>query len=593
MRTILDVPYMESMTARAAGAKYDAKLKITYYDGAVPAALARWLTDDYSYSRWVEDSMNGAVRPVTMSSTVFTPKPHQVTAAHAIASAWAKGSPGFLIADSTGLGKTLSVIAGVCAIASVRMCSGARPLKTLIVSPLGAKGVWSQTLKSYPPSSCLRPLIINYQQLNKLVKPPTAEIRQRSRANKSGRISTHTKNMLVARDGTMRIHFDVIVFDESHYLKNYGSSAVSMLAATIGGLNSEYVRGTSPFIVYSTATPASTPFHYAIMAPTLSILLNPRLKHPVTPVKWPEFLKREGFHVHKAKTWSWATVPYWGAKSDDPRAVERYRAGKTKAERERREDSERIGKAWSIEGAPYIAREPTDLRGWPKQPVNPYYISPTADDRARYEESWLEFRAWLKLKRGGQSNPRDGLTKRLRFRQKASLIKAPYVAEHAIELVESGMQVFIGVQFLDTVRIMEQALAKARVTFADCTGLSDDKQAERLRFQRGEAKVVLCTVKEAMSFHAGEILPDGTRASSAPRMTIIADVRENPNDCVQQMGRAHRDGQESPCEFPLLLGTVDEKVMGSFIRSCANMKTMKADSDPEYLDRIFLGHDDK
>jgi superfamily II DNA helicase RecQ len=72
-------------------------------------------------------------------------------------------------------------------------------------------------------------------------------------------------------------------------------------------------------------------------------------------------------------------------------------------------------------------------------------------------------------------------------------------------------------------------------------------------------------------------------------MTIIADVRENPNDCVQQMGRAHRDGQESPCEFPLLLGTVDEKVMGSFIRSCANMKTMKADSDPEYLDRIFLG----
>jgi hypothetical protein len=593
-RTILEVPFDQRYEARNAGAKYDSKLKISYYEGDLPDKLRPWRSEDYSYTRWVEDQMNGKLRPVQLGPTMFKPRPHQVEAAVKIGLAYHNDLPGFLIADSTGLGKTLSIVAGICKIANERGASRSKRLKVLISCPKGAMPVWRQTLKAYADSKLLRPMILNYQQLQKLLKEPQSMKKELRNARKA-KTRTGTKhaksraNRNLARDGVPTIHFDVIVYDESHYLKNYGSSNMSLVAANIACLHDPYKRGRSPFVIYSTATPGSTPLNLAIMSPLLSKIIDPDLKTPVDPKNWGQFLHDHKFHVSRKDSrspWTWITVPWYGAKSDDPKEKARYEKSKQKVVDLQNSDTERIGQAWNGSKG-YIARDPSDVRGWPIQQVEPYYIELDAEGREAYDEAWTRFRTFLKLKSRGQTDPKGALVENLRFRQKASLLKAPMIAEHASDLVQDGKQVFIGCQFLETVDMIERVLSSRRVKWTEVSGRVEDKIANRLVFQRGEAKVVICTVTEAVSFHAGEILPDGTRATDADRVTIMADIRQNPNDCIQQMGRCHREGKHSLCEFPVILDTVDVKVMDSFISKARNLKKMKAEDDPDYLDRVF------
>lgn len=268
-RHIIDVPFDQRYEARSLGVKYDPKTKINYYDGPLPASLRGWASQDYSYERWVEDQLNGQIRAVTPGPVMFTPRPHQVEAMDSILTAYKDGWPGFLIADSTGLGKTLSIVAGVCAVAEDRRKTPSRRLKVLVVCPKGAMGVWRQTFKAYGKSDLLRPLIINYQRLNKLIKEPASARKAKT---------TRTRNRRTARDGSPKISFDVVVFDESHYLKNYGSSGMSLAASTIAKLDDGYEKGKKPFVIYSTATPGSTPLNLAIMAPTLSRAIDPKIR---------------------------------------------------------------------------------------------------------------------------------------------------------------------------------------------------------------------------------------------------------------------------------------------------------------------------
>ena len=589
-RTLLEVPFDRRYEARNAGAKYDAKTKTSYYDGPLPDKLAAWKSQDYSYTRWVEDQLNKKVRPVALGPVMFTPREHQAAAAVKMRESFDDGWPGFLIADSTGLGKTLSITAGVCSVAKARHATKSKPLKTLVVCPKGAMGVWRQTFKAYEPSTTLRPLIINYQQLNKLIKPPAGAGKPRkTKTGKTRKPSARTTNRQIARNGTPKINFDVIVFDESHYLKNYGSSGMSLAACTIARLDEPYAKGKSPFVIYSTATPGSTPLNLAIMSPILAKAIDPNKRKHIKPGDWGRFLADEGFHVSKGKSgWNWVTIPWYGAKSDDPKERAKYERGKAKAQALMDEDTKRIGEALARPSSPFLSRDPTQLKNWPKQPVEPFYIELDAEGKQMYEDAWTRFRGFLQLKQKGQTDPKDALTENLRFRQKASLLKAPVIAEHAADLVAEGNQVFIGCEFLETVDVIMSALKAKRIPVAEFTGrAAATREANRIAFQKGECKVIIANVAEAVSFHAGESLPDGSKATSAQRISIIADVRQNPNDCIQQMGRAHRDGQCSPVEFPVILDTVDVKVMDSFIKKARNLNNMKAESDPDYLDRVF------
>ena len=64
-------------------------------------------------------------------------RPHQVAASRAILAARAAGRPGFLLGDTTGLGKTLSVWGAVAAMPE---------REVLIVCPKGAMPCWARAL---------------------------------------------------------------------------------------------------------------------------------------------------------------------------------------------------------------------------------------------------------------------------------------------------------------------------------------------------------------------------------------------------------------------------------------------------------------
>lgn len=544
----------------------------------LPAELRPFAAEDFSYHRWQEDELNGLVTPPKRGSAVFTPRDHQKEGARAIYNAYARGWSGMLVADYTGTGKTLTSLVGITAIAKKRGFDSENKAKVLIVCPKGVIPQWRNTLRNYPVSAqLLRPLVINYQQLGKLLQPPA-----NARAAKKAR----TKNKLTARKGKPKVDWDFIIFDEAHYLKNYPSSTMSMEAANIAGLEKKYRKDHSPFVVYSTATPGSSPLNFALMSPWLAQLITCRKDTSVHPSGWGDFLEKQGFAVKKGKTgYTWAPMP-WG--SSGKSAGEHNSAVNAVKEKQRR-DARRIGQALTRKGAPFIMRSPVHIADWPEQQYIPYPIELTGRQRNVYEEVWSQFRSFLRLP-PAKRDPKTALVENLRYRQKSSLLKVDALAEMIEDFVESGHQVYVSCEFTETIDKLAEALRKKKIASVEISGRNvHEREDARIAFQKGDAKVVLCTVVAGISLHAGEILPDGTKATSAPRITIIANVRANPNDTVQSLGRAHRDGVNSIAYFPYLEDTVDEKVIASFTNKFANMGMMtgSTEEDAEFMERLF------
>ncbi|WP_437877509.1 helicase-related protein [Sorangium sp. So ce513] len=126
----------------------------------------------------------------------------------------------------------------------------------------------------------------------------------------------------------------------------------------------------------------------------------------------------------------------------------------------------------------------------------------------------------------------------LRLRQKSSLIRAPGTVELVRELLDNGHHVAVSVAFMETLEAVQVALARERVPCALIHGAlpAGDKEAGRLRFQRGEPLVVLFTVEEGISLHQGE-------HNEAPRSEVIHDLRWSAIQMAQIEGRCHRDGR--------------------------------------------------
>lgn len=573
----LDVPFDERYDASNLGAKYDSRRKTWYAPASAVKAIERYGSDDFSYQRWLEDTHNRHIRPFTPGSTKFTPHPHQKQDGELILKAWEQGRQGFLIASGTGVGKTLSMIAGTCNIARKAGFTPMKRMKVLIVCPKSVIPSWRNTLRAYADTILLRVMVINYQQLNKLIKEPAS-----AKTAKTKR----TKNRRTARNGEPKINFNVIIFDEEQYLKNYPDSAVSMAANTIAQMGTSYRKGEKPFVISGTATPGTNPLELAMMAPWLSTLINPSNRKYTAPSAWGQFLADNGFHVKKGKTgWSWSQIPWYGSKNDKNAS---QTAAKHKIEQEHAMDVKAIGKALKTPSAPYIQRKPSDIAGWPTQQAIELPMDIGLKGMTDYMLAWTQFRAALKLA-ASKNDSKSPLVEALRFRQKASLLKAPGIAEFAIEQVKSGNQVFIGCEFMETIDMIESKLKSARIPFAEYSGRNEtNREQERLRFQKGEAKIILCTTVAGVSFHAGEKLPDGSNATTADRITILADVRNRVLDTMQQMGRCHRDGQNSVCYIPYAEKTVDEKVIGTFVMKIRDMKGMLADDGRDFLNDLLM-----
>lgn len=571
--------------------RYFKQYKAWVYEGDVlPEALRKYRPQDFSYLRFLQDQQNGFMTPIQSPAAVFTPRPHQVEAAKKILAAYEMGQRGFLSCDKTGVGKTLSNLSAVTAIAKTTGHTPKKKAKLLVVAPKAVLPTWRQTIRSYPyATQVLEPLLINYQQLNKLIlEPESAKSAKRAR----------TKNRRQAKQGKPRWKFDFVIFDESHYLKNYPSSTMSVAAVNIAGLEDVYVRGKSPFVIFATATPGATPLNFAVMAGVVAPLMAPG--QSATPSRWGDFLAQQGFAVSRGKTgqWTWATVPWFGKNSDDPAERKRYQQLQKKAVEMQRRDALRIGKALMKPEAPFLSRSPSDIAGWPEQQIIPFPVELDAVGRDIYEELWSRFRNWLKMT-PAKSDPKGALVENLRYRQKSSLLKVPALVDAIVDWVDQGEQVYVSLEFIETLEMFKKELLARKIPVCEISGRNGqtdtqgrsvpERESERLRFQTGAAKVCLCTVVAGISLHAGETLPNGQSATKNSRVTVILDVRQNSLDTSQALGRCHRSGMNSRAYFPFLADTIDEKVITQYTNKIANMDTMINSNDPEMLNNLFRG----
>jgi hypothetical protein len=518
--------------APAAGAQWHADLQAHVWVGReLPAHLLPYDSTPYSFERFVEDELNEKPRALPLARPL-TPREQQCDGADAIAAHAAGGGRVFLLGDDPGVGKTGTAILAVKAVAEQR------PVRSVLVVADRPAAItiphWSRSIAGFGDGD-LRWCVTTWDRLGKIAAVQKA---------------TGTR-------------FDVVVADEAHMVRHTTTQRWKHWKAVSGAARVK----DAPYVLATTATPAHTPLELPYLAPQFASLHGEPLKD------WSDLPKRLaaiGFHVERGRYgWAW---------TEDPA--------------ERRADLARV-QSWLSDASP-----PAMLhRSAPWGPVSvsgtPVALTPA--ERASYESEWQEFRAEMQLARRSRQSGK-GRAALLRFRQKAGLIRVPATVEWVKAQVEAERQVAVSVEFVETAADpIREALQDAGVDVASIYGRDRfDVEAERLRFQRGDAPVCVFTVTASISLHAGELLPDGSTASDTPRVGLFHQPRFSGIQTRQVTGRTHRDGRVSPWLVAFAEDTVEEQVARVMVErlavsaSAAGADTSSLKEIAELLDADWL-----
>jgi hypothetical protein len=534
---VLEVPWELRRTASDAGAQWQPPPigAWTWTGARLPAKLAPFDSLPFSPERWKEDELNGRPRPAPPASAGLVPRPHQREAATVILAAIRAGRLGFLLADDTGLGKTISAWTAVLAAATARI--------VLICCPLSVIPHWRGTLLQMGTGGA-RVLICNYDRLKQLLEPPPEARRA---------VRRRTRNQRIAANGTPRIHPDLVIPDEAHALRHPDSQRSQAMA---------HLTADARFVLYLSATAGQNPLDLAYLA----ALLGQVTGEPVPGDQDGFVAWCEGHNVQVEKASYGRRV--WQENDRDIAWMRRLLFDVVD------------------QGVPLgLRRLPTDIAGWPELRHQPMPVALDVHARVLYATAWREFRRQMGLavrqqQAGKHAKAAEtGRLAKLRFRQKCSLLRVPGTAQLVADQLDAGRQVFVSVEFLETLDALQAELAARRIRCAVITGevVGAARERQRLAFQRGQVKVVLSTITEGISLHAGEQLR-GRVLSTAPRVTAIHDVRYSGFALSHISGRCHRDGQAAPVLWLYGEGTVDEDVVGVAVPRMRTMKAMHGDS---------------
>lgn len=259
-------------------------------------------------------------------------------------------------------------------------------------------------------------------------------------------------------------------------------------------------------------------------------------------------------------------------------------AEKQKVRVQQKQDLERLAKLLFGPKSPSIRRTTNDIPNWPKKNRIDIGLSMDVMNAKLYQSLWLDFRKQKKMSQNSK-NPKSGMVINLRFRQKASLLKAPATAEFILDLLDNKIQVAVSVEFIESLEAIKEVLEKKGVSCVEYSGRIKDNEKERIAFQKGEAKVILFTVDSSVSFHAGEQLKDGSFATKTPRATVIHDPRYSGIASAQIENRCHRDGQKANIFYMYLRDTVESKVVTRLMQRMADTSTLQGD-DEEFAQEL-------
>lgn len=455
----------------------------------------------------------------------FVPRPHQVAARNAILAARSAGRPGFLLGDLTGLGKTLSAWLAVAAMPEDEV---------LVICPKGAVPQWRRTI-ARSGTVARRVTLINFEKTKSLLAPPPVSTKR----------STRAKNNELAKHGTPKRTWPIVVIDEAHRIRNPNSQQ---------GLVCRQMAAAAVFTIYMSATAGQAPHELSYLGQLLAEAAGGGIGD-LDGFRALMKRLRIGRAKGRWKNWSWEPNP-----------------------EDRRVMADLLYKGSNAIG---LRRRPEDIAGWPEVQRE---LAPTALDvpaRRLYDATWREFRRELGLA-GGSTRRATGWAADLRFRQKASLLRIPGTADFCEDLLTNGQQVAVSVAFLETSAMLAETLRGRGWSVGEINGTQsgDTNEAVRIAFQTGQLDAVLFTVTESISLHRGE-LPGGDR----DRSLVVHDMRHSAIQLQQIEGRCHRDGERAVIYYTYAEGTVEETIAATVIARMASMEGMAGD-DTAMLDAI-------
>lgn len=537
MYWLLDVPYKDRTDAKWAGARWDPLNRCWAYRGStLPDKLRRWAPKPHTWERWRHDDINGFA-PAALSGPGVELRPHQDVAAQAVFDAWVAGYPGFLLADEVGLGKTYAAIDGVN-----RIGPG---MHVLVLAPLSVVAHWRRSIDAIGDGGN-RWCVVNYDRAKSLLEAPES-----AKAAKR----TRTRNKRHATKGRSIVEWDIVICDEAHRLRNPASQRAAAVRQLVKS------HGNDAFVVWMSATAGQNPLELAYLAPLLAHQTGERVGALDDFEAW---CRSQGIGVRRGPFGSWV----W----------------------ERNDADLELMCKLLFSGDPVVGmrRRPQDIAGWPELTRVAWPVPLEGAERALYEQAWEEFRAALALrgprtKRGKVSQ--NALVAALRFRQKASLLRADKTAQLVADLVEDGRQVAVSVAFLESAERIAEGLARRRIRSERIDGTlpAAAREEARVRFQTGETPVVCFTVTEGISLHAGE---RAVGATDTERALVVHDLRWSALELAQIEGRCHRGGQNAVAYHLFGEGTVEAVVAEAVIQRLCDMAHMLGD-DTTGLDALL------
>ena len=512
---VLDVPFEMRSVATGQGARWDAGNGVFVYRGeTLPRALRPFKAAPFSWEASVQRTLDKSAKPkASKPIDPLEPRPHQAHAMALIAAAVAAKRTGFLLADDVGLGKTLSAWEAILAMPKVS--------SVLIVCPLAVVPHWRRTIAAQGDGGA-RVVVLNYERLGKLFEISAAK-RSKVRSKKG-----------LARAATAPT-YDVVIWDESHRCKN-PTAARTKFAVKI--------NAKAGFVLWLSATAGQNPLELSYLAPILSERTGTRAADLKDFEAWCASL---GLGVSRGKfgKWDWR---------GDPKDCEMVRE-----------------LLFDGEVPAGLRRRPEDIAGWPEinRILTPLGLDASA--RVQYEQAWTDFRAEMDLAPSGR-DPKNALAAALRLRQKSSLIRVDSTVELVHELLDNGHHVAVSVAFVETLEAIQEALARSKITCARVYGAlgAQVREAERMRFQKGEVSVVLFTIEEGISLHQGE-------HDDTPRSEVIHDLRWSAIQMAQIEGRCHRDGKYAPVYWTYADETIEERIAKIVCGRIESMKAMVGD----------------
>lgn len=557
---LVDVPYEARSLASSAGAKWWAGYGWVYIGTSLPPILKHWTPARYSWSEFVQrtilnpGSTPGSAEPDHGTGT-FTLRPDQEEDVQAILDAHAATSPEFLLGSLVGTGKT------PVAIAAVKRMPGVR--RVLIVCPLSVAPGWRRTIADMGDGG-KEWAIINYESTKKLLEAPASA----ATAKKAS-----TKNRRITEQGTPKVPWDVVITDEAHYLGNPLSQQFRVVDRVIEG-----PAGTPPaFALRMSATAGSNPAQLSYLHRGLLWRSGETPMSSISAEQFVQWCTDRGINIGMSR---FGNGLAWDAK------------GNPAAE----ESDLRKMRHLLFGGRPVWA-----LRRAPDWPDQQRILTPVEFDQSEwsaYQAEWSTFESTMRALASARTKAAHlaevgtpaqkkkaakeaaqlrvkGLAALTQYRQKAGLIRAPGTADFIANMVAKGVQVAVSCEYLGTVTALHDSLTKKGIPVAVFTGQNpQEREAERIAYQRGEKTVILFTPAEGFNLHAGEVAVGG---NTVPRVTVVAEPRWAPKKALQIEGRSQRDGTVAPCYYCYATGTVEEKVLRTVIGGMKSTLSLMGD----------------